>query len=113
MLPHRQPRSPTDDAAPARAAHAQASGTLDQPPWSDAAPTEAGGLLFLLPVLARLGYERWLEDSPQWAPLAIDRRMLALVCARLALPPHDPAWRLCAAPTLPSPQRFCAPIGVG
>jgi hypothetical protein len=35
--------------------------------------------------------------------------MLALVCARLALPPHDPAWRLCAAPALPSPARFCAP----
>ena len=50
--------------APARAAHAQAGGRLDQPPWSDAAPTEAGGLLFLLPVLARLGYQRWLEDSP-------------------------------------------------
>jgi hypothetical protein len=94
---------------PARAAHAQESGRLDQPPWPEAAPTAAGGLLFLLPVLARLGYERWLEDSPQWAPLAIDRRMLALVCARLALPPHDPAWRLCAAPALPSPERFCAP----
>jgi hypothetical protein len=65
--------------------------------------------LFLVPVLARLGYERWLEDSPQWAPLGIDRRMLALVCARLALPPHDPSWRLCAAPALPSPERFCAP----
>jgi hypothetical protein len=93
----------------ARTTHAQEIGTLDQPPWPDAAPTEAGGLLFLLPVLARLGYEGWLEDWPQWAPLAIDRRMLALVCARLALPPHDPAWRLCATPTLPSPERFCAP----
>jgi len=85
------------------------SGRLDQPPWPDAAPTEAGGLLFLLPVLARLGYERWLEDWPQWAPLAVDRRMLALVCARLALPPDDPAWQLCATPALPSPARFCAP----
>jgi hypothetical protein len=95
--------------APARAADEQKNGRLDQPPWPDAAPTEAGGLLFLLPVLSRLGYERWLEDWPQWAPLAIDRRMLALVCARLALPPHDPAWQLCAAPALPSPERFCAP----
>ena len=104
-----QPELTTQAPAPARAPQAPESGRLDQPPWPDAAPTEAGGLLFLLPVLARLGYERWLEDSPQWAPLAIDRRMLALVCARLALPPHDPAWRLCAAPTLPSPERFCAP----
>jgi hypothetical protein len=95
--------------APACAAQAPESGRLDQPPWPDGAPTAAGGLLFLLPVLARLGYERWLEDWPQWAPLGIDRRMLALVCARLALPPHDPAWRLCAAPALPSPERFCAP----
>jgi hypothetical protein len=104
-----QPKLTMHAPAPARAAHAQAGGTLDQPPWPDAAPTEAGGLLFLLPVLARLGYERWLEDSPQWTPLAIDRRMLALVCARLALPPDDPAWQLCAAPVLPSPARFCAP----
>jgi hypothetical protein len=104
-----QPELTMHAPAPARAAHAQESGRLDQPPWPEAAPTAAGGLLFLLPVLARLGYERWLEDSPQWAPLAIDRRMLALVCARLALPPHDPAWRLCAAPALPSPERFCAP----
>ena len=104
-----QPELTMHAPAPARAAHPQESGRLDQPPWPDAAPTEAGGLLFLLPVLARLGYERWLEDSPQWAPLAVDRRMLALVCARLALPPDDPAWQLCAAPVLPSPARFCAP----
>jgi hypothetical protein len=104
-----QPELTMHAPAPARAGHAQERGRLDQPPWPDAAPTEAGGLLFLLPVLARLGYERWLEDWPQWAPLAVDRRMLALVCARLALPPDDPAWQLCAAPVLPSPARFCAP----
>jgi hypothetical protein len=104
-----QPELAMHASARARAAHPPESGRLDQPPWPDAAPTEAGGLLFLLPVLARLGYERWLEDWPQWAPLAVDRRMLALVCARLALPPDDPAWQLCAAPVLPSPARFCAP----
>ena len=104
-----RPPPPAPRSAARAAAHAQEIGRLDQPPWPDGAPTEAGGLLFLLPVLARLGYERWLEDSPQRAPLAIDRRMLALVCARLALPPYDPAWRLCAAPVLPSPGRFCAP----
>jgi hypothetical protein len=104
-----QPELAMHAPAPARAAHPPESGRLDQPPWPDGAPTAAGGLLFLLPVLARLGYERWLEDSPQWAPLAVDRRMLALVCARLALPPDDPAWQLCATPALPSPARFCAP----
>src|SRR5262249_36776299 len=55
-----QPESTMHAPAPARAAPAQESGRLDEPPWPDAAPTEAGGLLFLLPVLARLGYERWL-----------------------------------------------------
>jgi hypothetical protein len=82
---------------------------LDQPSWPAAAPTQAGGLLFLLPVLARLGYAQWLETSPEWAPLHVDRRVLALVCTRLVLPPDDPAWRLCAAPAEVSPERYCAP----
>lgn len=82
---------------------------LDQPQWPVAASTQAGGLLFLLPVLVRLGYMRWLDEMPEWAPLRIDRRVFAVVCTRLALPPDDPAWRLCTAPAMPPPQRYCAP----
>jgi hypothetical protein len=65
--------------------------------------------MFLLPVLARLGYARWLEGAPEWAPLRIERRMLALICGRLDLPADDPAWHFAMTPTLPPPHRFCAP----
>jgi hypothetical protein len=46
---------------------------------------------------------------PEWEPLRIDRRVLALVCARLAPAPDDPAWLLCAAPAVAPPERYCAP----
>jgi hypothetical protein len=81
---------------------------LDQPAWPCAAPTQAGGLLFLLPVLARLGYAQWLDQAPEWAPLRIDRRVLALVCSRLALPTDDPAWWLCATSASAAPERYRA-----
>jgi hypothetical protein len=96
-------------AAAPQAADAPSWGRLEQPAWPAAAPTEAGGLLFLLSVLARLGYAQWLEAMPEWEPLRIDRRVLALVCARLAPAPDDPAWLLCAAPAVAPPERYCAP----
>ncbi len=87
---------------------ADASGSAP-PAWPYAAPTQAGGLLFLLPVLARLGYAQWLEAAPEWVALRIDRRVLALACARVALPADDPAWLACDASALPAPTRYCAP----
>jgi hypothetical protein len=67
---------------------------LAQPLWPSGAPTAAGGLAFLLVVLARLGYAQWVEENEHWRGRAIEKRMLRLVCARLELSPEDPAWRL-------------------
>ena len=88
---------------------AEASSSLRLEPWHCAAPTQAGGLLFLLPVLARLGYAQWLDEAPDWAPLGIHRSVLARVCGRLALPADDPAWWLCPTSASPLPNRYCAP----
>ena len=81
----------------------------ETPAWPYAAPTQAGGLLFLLPVLARLGYAQWLDAASEWVPLGVDRSVLALACARLELPADDPAWLACDAPALPAPTLYCAP----
>jgi hypothetical protein len=69
------------------------NGSLDQ-----ALPTQAGGLLFLLHVLERLGFSTWQAGHPD-APLA----GLVLRCAleRLRLPEEDPAWAL--VQSLPRP----------
>jgi hypothetical protein len=72
-------------------------------------PTAAGGLLFLLPVLARLGYARWLDEAPDWVPLHIQRRVFRLACSRLDLPADDPAWQLCKTSPEPQPDHYCAP----
>jgi hypothetical protein len=93
--------------SPSRRADAQA---LAQLPWPSGASTCAGGLLFLLPVLARLGYPEWHAAADEWAPFNVARRVLALACAHLALPPEDAAWTLTAAAPAPqAPDTFCAP----
>jgi hypothetical protein len=58
------------------------------------AETCAGGLLFLVPVLDRLGYAAWLEAQPQWARLDVARRVFELVLARLGVDGSDAAWQL-------------------
>lgn len=58
------------------------------------APSEAGGLLLLLPVLARLGYAEWRQANPEWEPIDLARRVLARVLARLRVRDRDPAWAL-------------------
>lgn len=67
-------------------------------PWSGAVATGAGGLLFLWPVLERLGAAAWDARHPDaWlAP-----RVLGLALRRLRVPASDPAWALCAS--LPHP----------
>ncbi|HEX2828589.1 MAG TPA: hypothetical protein VHP37_19705 [Burkholderiales bacterium] len=62
--------------------------------WPSGEPTLAGGLLFLVPVLDRLGFGAWLDQSPAYRGLGIERRLFARVCERLAIPPGDPAWLL-------------------
>lgn len=67
-------------------------------PWADAVVTGAGGLLFLWPVLERLGLAAWDARHPEaWlAP-----RVLGLALRRLRVPASDPVWALCAS--LPRP----------
>ena len=55
-------------------------------------PTEHGGLLFLLPLLQRLGLPDWLPpDDGTFASL-----VLRTALRRLGSPPDDPAWLLLA-----------------
>lgn len=73
-------------------------------PYLDAAPTSAGGLLFLLAVLQRLGYADWVASLPDEAGAQIVRRMLALVLRRMQVPPDDPAWSLACVEDLAAPE---------
>lgn len=87
--------------------------TESAPPsrWTvDGIATSAGGLLFLLPVLARLGYPAWLAAQPTWARADLPRQVFAEVLARLSLAADDPAWLLAkrAWPAIP-PRHFVAP----
>ena len=80
-------------------------------PWvSPDSLTRAGGLLFLIPVLQRLGYPEWLNAQPEWTRCDIARRVLAAALIRLDISPADPAWLL-ARPsrTDSAPRRFVAP----
>jgi hypothetical protein len=54
------------------------------------APTQCGGLLFLLPVLQGLGLPQWCDDDQ--ASAAITRRILAAAMTRLRVPAEDAAW---------------------
>lgn len=68
-------------------------------------PTVAGGLLFLLPLLARLGLPGWrsgLDDTPTFVA-----SVLGLALQRLQIPADDPAWTLAtnsAVSAAPSPS---------
>lgn len=79
--------------------------------WTfDGIATSAGGLLFLLPVLARLGYPGWLAAQPAWGRADLPRQVFAEVLARLSIAADDPAWLLAkrAWPAIP-PRHFVAP----
>ena len=67
---------------------------LSDGPFLDAAPSAYGGLLFLLPVLQRLGYAAWAEALPEGAAAQVVQQLLASVLRRLDAPPDDPAWLL-------------------
>jgi hypothetical protein len=80
---------------------------LAQPPWLD--PTGCGGLLFLLPLLARLGLPHWLPtDAPRFAALVLRAALL-----HLRAPADDPAWWLAATPAeaAAAPHRPPTPAG--
>jgi hypothetical protein len=102
------------DAPGPEAGGAQADASWHHPitpiSWLAGAPTAAGGLLFLLPVLARLGWVEWIAAAPEWHAQRLERCLFARICGRLALPADDPAWQL----TMPcieadTPRSFSAP----
>ena len=84
------PRPPTGRSA--REA-ADALLPLDPRPWSQS--TAAGGLLFLLPVLARIGLPGWLDGDDN--PPAFVAAVLRAALQRLELPASDPAWALASS----------------
>jgi hypothetical protein len=65
--------------------------------------TAFGGLLFLLPVLARLGLAQWLDHAGPEA--AIPQRILAAALQRLHAAPGDAAWWLAPCPAVATPVR--------
>ncbi|HET7867054.1 MAG TPA: hypothetical protein VFL86_21855 [Burkholderiaceae bacterium] len=71
-------------------------------PHLDAQATAFGGLLFLLPVLERLGLAQWLADEPApgFAPRVLDQAL-----RRLCAPEADPAWVLASADASGAPAR--------
>jgi hypothetical protein len=70
-------------------------------PWQlpYAAPTAAGGLLFLLPVLERIGFADWSTgrgpEEPE--PEVVAAQILHLLLSRLRVDEDDPVWGLAAA----------------
>ncbi len=87
------------------------AGVHDDP--ADWRPTPYAGLLFLLPVLARLGLDRLAPEGGPGAPgdLELPLRLLRAVGERLALDPADPLWAALPQPLPdPPPPRFVAPL---
>lgn len=74
-------------------------------------PTSAGGLLFLLNALERIGYGEWLASQPEWEPQFVARRALARLLGRLNVPADDPGWEMVRVPSVlrTAPRRFVAP----
>lgn len=71
--------------------------------WDEDLVTGVGGLVFLLPVLDRLGFAAWQAEQPE-APLAAC--VLRAALQRLRVPDDDPAWVLVAS--LPQPPSHAA-----
>ncbi|WP_257446371.1 hypothetical protein [Archangium lipolyticum] len=61
-------------------------------PWPEfPRPTAAGGLLFLVPVLERLGISTLLEEHPSLIDLDLPDRLLSFIAERLGVPATDPS----------------------
>jgi hypothetical protein len=80
-------------------------------PGPTPAATNAGGLLFLLNALLRVGYGDWFAGQPAWADHDVARQVLACVLTRLRVPDSDPAWQLVVSrsSSRARPRRFVAP----
>jgi hypothetical protein len=105
------PAEPVRDSAATAQVTTTSQGQRDEPgPLSICLDTRAGGLLLLLPVLARLGLPGWLEAAPDWAKHQTLPALLTYICRSLRIPADDPAWLLgAAADTRAAPTSFHAP----
>ena len=65
-------------------------------PFEPASATVAGGCLFLLPLLDRLGFAAWNETADPEQRRAIALRLLRTALQRLQVPADDPMQRLLA-----------------
>jgi hypothetical protein len=100
-----QPSSPDSHdgprAAPSASARAGggASGGFDSS-WQlpEGAPTAAGGLMFLLPVLERVGFAKWAEErgTGEAEPEVMTAQIFHLLLSRLGVEDQDPIWRIAA-----------------
>lgn len=61
-------------------------------------PTVVGGLLFLVPILERLGIATLLEQQPSLIELDLPDRLLVLIAERLGAPATDPSRVIFAPP---------------
>jgi hypothetical protein len=72
--------------------------------------TTAGGLLFLLNALDRIGYGEWLHGNDAWTDQDLARRLLRRALLRLRVPEDDPAWSVVShLSDSEAPLRFDAP----
>ena len=89
---------PIDPAPAAPVLAANAAPRIVAPlPFDLALPTAAGGCLFLLPLLARLGFAARAAEADPANAGALAARVLRQALRRLRLQGDDPAWALCAA----------------
>ena len=98
---------PTESATRASPADARAQLPASGPSlWLDGETTAAGGLLFLLPLLARLGLPAWragVGDTPDFVA-----EVLGLALQRLRVPRDDAAWALARGPASGAPAGSAA-----
>ncbi|MBV2264911.1 MAG: hypothetical protein KUL79_15355 [Thauera sp.] len=102
--------APTDAAPTRRAPHAPRAEAGVRPHVHAHAlsrPTAAGGLLFVLAVLERLGLPKWLDARPRHAA-TLPAHLLGLLLRRLQLAEDDPAWRLGTPPPPGEPTAAAA-----
>jgi hypothetical protein len=71
-----------------------ATSTKPEPPplpqWKGAQHTPRAGLFFLVPVMDRLGIDRWMAENPEMAAWSFPNLVLRDVAVRLGARPSDP-----------------------
>jgi hypothetical protein len=82
--------TPTQLAGESESSSATGRGAVETPSFMN--PTGAGGLLFMLPVLARLGLPNWLKRDDDASNFT--QRVLQSALSRLTIPATDPIWAL-------------------